>query len=220
MRLRGFATSFSDLPATLPVFPLPGVLLLPSGLLPLNIFEPRYLAMTDDALGADRLIGMIQPVAGPENATEPELYQTGCAGRITAFSETEDGRYLITLSGVARFNIRQELDSMRGYRRVVPDWAPYQNDFAPPGEIDIDRDRLLEALRGYFTTRGIKADWDAIKRMDDAKLVTTLAMICPFDPPEKQALLVAAEISERALAMMALLEMAAHPTGGTEDARH
>ena len=220
MRGRGFATSFSDLPATLPVFPLPGVLLLPAGRLPLNIFEPRYLAMTDDALAADRLIGMIQPGAGNESAAVPELYRTGCAGRITAFSETEDGRYLITLSGVARFDIGQEIDSMRGYRRVVPDWTPYEGDFTPSDAADVDRERLLHALRGYFTGNGIKADWEAIERMDDTQLVTTLAMICPFDASEKQALLIAAETMERARTMIALLEMAAHPTGGTDDARH
>ena len=224
MRAPGFTTSFSDLPATLPVFPLAGVLLLPGGRLPLNIFEPRYLAMLDDALASNRMIGMIQPSAGPglvgEQAGAPALYPTGCAGRIVQFSEAEDNRYLITLTGVARFDITQEVASMRGYRRMVPDWTAYRGDVESTGETAVDRDRLLTALRGYFTHKGIKADWDVIERTDDVRLVTMLAMICPFDASEKQALLVAREIDERAEAMIALMEMAIHPTGGTDNARH
>lgn len=220
MRARGFTTRFTDLPATLPVFPLSGVLLLPGGKLPLNIFEPRYLAMTDDALAGDRLIGMIQPANGEDGAEVPALYPTGCAGRITQFSETEDGRYLITLTGVARFDINQEIDSMRGYRRVIPDWTPYRDDLGPQEEPRIDRDRLMRALRGYFDLNGIKADWEAIERTSDGQLVTTLSMICPFDPTEKQAILVAGELPDRARTMLTLLEMAVHPAGGTDDARH
>ena len=220
--------SFSDLPATLPVFPLAGVLLLPGGRLPLNIFEPRYLAMLDDALASNRMIGMIQPSAGSkqvpqlarEQAGVPALYPTGCAGRIVEFSETEDNRYLITLTGVARFDITQEVASMRGYRRMVPDWTAYRGDVESTGEVAIDRYGLLTALRGYFTHKGIKADWDVIERTDDVRLVTMLAMICPFDASEKQALLVAGEIDERAEAMIALMEMAIHPTGGADNARH
>jgi Lon protease-like protein len=224
VRAPGFTTSFSDLPATLPVFPLAGVLLLPGGQLPLNVFEPRYLAMLDDALASNRMIGMVQPTAEPQQAVDqagvPALYPTGCAGRIVQFAEAEGNRYLITLAGVVRFDIVQEITSMRGYRRMVPDWTAYRGDVEATGEAAIDRDRLLTALRGYFTHNGIKADWDVIQRTDDVRLVTMLAMICPFDASEKQALLVAREIDERAEAMIALMEMAIHPTSGTDNARH
>ena len=220
VRARGFSTGVDDLPATLPVFPLPGVLLLPGGRLPLNIFEPRYLAMFDDALASNRLIGMIQPSAGQEHATVPELYSTGCAGRIVQFSETEDGRYLVTLLGVARFDTTTEVDSMRGYRRVIPEWTSFHGDLDTNAESGIDRDRFLTVLRGYFTGKGIKADWETIERTDDGHLVTTLAMLCPFDPTEKQALLVATSPAERAETMIALMAMAVHPADGTENARH
>jgi uncharacterized protein len=220
VRSRGFSTDLDDLPATLPVFPLPGVLLLPGGRLPLNIFEPRYLAMFDDALASNRLIGMIQPSDDQEQAMVPGLYQTGCAGRITQFAETEDGRYLVTLLGVTRFDTSREIDSMRGYRRVMPEWAPYRDDLTSGEDTGIDRDKLFEVLRGYFDGKGIKVDWKAIERMDNAQLVTTLAMLCPFNPPEKQALLVAADPRERAETMIALMEMALHPNDGTDHARH
>jgi uncharacterized protein len=220
VRTRGFSTNLGDLPATLPVFPLPGVLLLPGGRLPLNIFEPRYLAMFDDALASDRLIGMIQPGAGQEQMSVPDFYKTGCAGRIIQFSETEDGRYLITLLGTARFDLAQEVDSMRGYRRVVPSWDSYHDDIGPIGDPAIDRGHLLSALRGYFDRKDIKADWEAIERADDAQLVTTLAMLCPFDAAEKQALLVANTPRLRADTMIALMEMAVHPGDGTDNARH
>ena len=151
MAAPGFSTQFSDLPATLPVFPLGGVLLLPFGRLPLNIFETRYLIMTDDALGADRLIGVIQPTESDAGLqTKPSLYKTGCAGRITAFSETDDGRYLVTLLGICRFDIDQEIDSMRGYRRIMPDWQPYESDISPPGKLDFNKKRLIQALKDYF----------------------------------------------------------------------
>lgn len=220
MRTRGFSTGIDDLPATLPVFPLPGVLLLPGGRLPLNIFEPRYLAMFDDALAGNRLIGMIQPSAGQEQATVPDLYSTGCAGRIVQFSETEDGRYLTTLLGVARFETTSEVDSMRGYRRVIADWKPFHGDLGRQGDPEIDRDRLLASLKGYFGRNGIKADWEAIEKSDDSQLVTTLPMLCPFSPTEKQALLVAPSLGDRAETMIALMEMASHPTDGTDNARH
>ena len=143
----GFSTEFYNLPASLPVFPLGGVLLLPYGRLPLNIFEQRYLAMTDDALRSERLIGIIQPTSETESQQKtPSLYKTGCAGRITAFSETEDGRYLITLLGICRFNIEQEIDSTRGYRRVVPNWEPFRSDVEKTDKFDMDKERLMVAL--------------------------------------------------------------------------
>ena len=184
-----FSTRFEELPATLPVFPLSGVLLLPRGKLPLNIFEPRYLAMTQDALGAGRLIGMIQPRRADDPAAVPELYEVGCAGRISQFGETDDGRFLITLTGVCRFAILGELASMRGYRRAQVDWERFRDDLAPPPAIELDRDGLVERLKRYFDAQGIKADWNSIGATPDERLVTTLSMICPFEPGEKQGLL-------------------------------
>ena len=216
-----FSTEFFDLPESLPVFPLGGVLLLPYGRLPLNIFEERYLAMTDDALRSERLIGIIQPSNEAESQQKsPPLYTTGCAGRITAFSETDDGRYLVTLLGVCRFNIDQEIDSTRGYRRVVPNWGPFRADIEKPDKFDMDKERLLVALKVYFEKKTIDADWKAINNMDNIQLITTLAMICPFDATEQQALLVAENIEDRASTMISLLEMANHEEDGIKDVKH
>jgi Lon protease-like protein len=204
-------TRLDDLPAELPIFPLTGVLLLPHGRLPLNIFEPRYLAMFDDALAGSRLIGMIQPSSAKDdadNAAAPaRLYGVGCAGRITSFSETGDGRYMVALDGLARFRITQELPLRRGYRRVVPDWTPFAADLAED-DASIDRARLVELLQAYFQRQQISANWDAIGQAPDERLLTSLAMVCPFAPPEKQALLEADCLSDRARLMMALLEIA------------
>jgi len=201
-----FDPAFEDLPAEIPIFPLTGVLLLPGGKLPLNIFEPRYLNMTSTALAGDRMIGMIQPTGDNEGA-QPEVYRTGCAGRLTSFSETEDGRYLITLSGYLRFDIRQELPLRDGFRTVVPDWTPYREDLAEDDSERIDRDRMLRALKGYFAANQVDANWDAIKDTPTDRLVNALAMMCPFQPSEKQALLEAATLVDRADVMVALLEM-------------
>ncbi len=217
-----FQASPTDLPATLPIFPLAGVLLLPRGRLPLNIFEPRYLEMTRDALAGDRLIGMVQPTAEEQPGRPPPIYKTGCAGRITQFSETDDGRFLITLTGVARFAVSEEVPSARGFRRIVPSWTPYRGDLEESAGATIDRPRLLAALRGFFKLHEITADWEAIKSTADERLVTSLAMICPFSASEKQALLEAADLGERARLLIALIEMAAlhrAPDGG-EAARH
>src|SRR5260370_20590110 len=167
------------LPQILPIFPLTGVLLLPRGRLPLNIFEPRYLAMTRDALGGERLIGMVQPSDPQQDnrgggALNPPVYPTGCAGRITAFAETDDGRYLITLTGVSRFRIRDELPLLSGYRRARPDWAPFARDLDPDEAADFDRDRLVRGLRNFFTQQGLKADWEAIEKAPVQSLVTPL----------------------------------------------
>jgi Lon protease-like protein len=198
---------FEELPAVLPIFPLAGVLLLPRGHLPLNIFEPRYLAMSRDAMGGERMIGMIQPSDPSDPADNPPVYRTGCAGRISSFSEADDGRFLITLTGVARFDVTDELPLRSGYRRVAADWEPYRADLAPD-EGTIDRDRLLAALRVFFRVQGISADWDTIRQTPDERLVTSLAMICPFAPNEKQALLEASDLDQRARVMIALIEMA------------
>ena len=186
MRRRGsFDPGMGDLPDEIPVFPLPGALLLPRGHLPLNIFEPRYLAMTSDALGAPgRMIGMIQPHAAETDASPSgpvPLCRTGCAGRITAFSETDDGRFLITLTGVARFHADEELaPAPGGYRRIAPDFAPFLGDLNAPGAIGIDRERLRTVLATYFDLNRIRACWDTISDTDDETLVTSLAMACAF----------------------------------------
>jgi hypothetical protein len=214
----------SDLPRALPIFPLLGVLLLPRGRLPLNIFEKRYLAMFDDALGGDRLIGMIQPSDARANDPSPALFSVGCAGRITSFSESGDGRYLVALDGVARFKITEELPPHRGYRRVTPDWSPFGADLEEGnGGIDrgtVDRHRLIELLQAYFRQQSLSANWDAIGQAPDERLVTSLAMICPFQPPEKQALLEAGCLSERARLMMSLLEIAIAGDGDDDLPRH
>jgi Lon protease-like protein len=204
----GLRIDAADLPATLPIFPLAGVLLLPRGRLPLNIFEPRYLAMTRDALGGDRLIGMVQPTEEERRGTVPAIYRTGCAGRITQFSETDDGRFLITLTGIARFAVSEEVAMLRGYRRVLADWQPFHGDLDDDGDAPIDRARLAAALEGFFKLHDITADWDAIASTPDERLVTSLAMICPFAPNEKQALLEAPDLAERARLLTALVEMA------------
>ncbi|MBL6081514.1 LON peptidase substrate-binding domain-containing protein [Belnapia sp. T18] len=201
------------LPAEIAVFPLSGALLLPEGRLPLNIFEPRYLAMTEDSLAAGRMFGMIQPdPAAPRGETGPGLYRIGCLGRLTSFAETEDGRFLITLTGVTRFRIAGELEMRHGYRRVRADYAAFRADLVPATPLALDRAALLAALRPFFKARGIDANWEAVEQTEDGELVTTLAMICPFEVPEKQALLEAATPADRAAMLIALLQMGAHGT--------
>ena len=223
-----FDPSFEDLPDILSIFPLAGVLLLPGGTLPLNIFEPRYLSMTTDALKtADRMIGMVQPTgAGPAEASGasgrrgPEVYPTGCAGRLVSFTETDDGRYLINLAGVARFRIREELPLLHGYRRVRPDFSDYADDLEPALPPSIDRAGLTGALEHYFKAQGIEPDWSTIEKMEDRDLVTFLAMGCPFDPSEKQALLEADGPEECSQVLLTLLQMAAGRDLGGEGTRH
>jgi hypothetical protein len=199
-----------SLPDIIPIFPLTGVLLLPRGKLPLNIFEPRYLAMTRDALGGERLIGMIQPSDPQEGGMNPAVYPIGCAGRITSFSETDDGRYLITLTGVSRFRIREELPLLSGYRRVVPEWGGFGADLEP-AEAGFDREGLVRELKTYFAQRQIEADWSLIDKTPAEHLVSSIAMLCPFAPNEKQALLEAATLDARAELLTALVGMAAIP---------
>lgn len=199
-----------DLPAEFAVFPLPGALLLPHGKLPLNIFEPRYLAMVEDSLAAGRMFGMIQPDPHvPEGKSGPGLFRIGCLGRLSSFSETDDGRFLITLTGLARFTVAQELEMRRGYRRVQGDFSRFLADLDPsPQPLGVEREPLLTALRSYFAARSIDANWDAIRRMPDEGLVVTLSMVCPFEPVEKQALL-EADDADRGATLLALLQMGA-----------
>jgi Lon protease-like protein len=207
------------LPETFPVFPLGEALLLPGGNLPLNIFEPRYLAMVEDALGAGRMFGMVQPdkrLAHGENG--PGLYRIGCLGRISSFNETEDGRYLITLTGLIRFTIIEEIEGRRGYRRVRAALGAFAPDLLaanPP--LPFERTVLLEALRRYFAHAGVEANWEAIATLTDPVLVTSLCMACPFGVEEKQALLEASTDAERAQALLALLEIDAFDPGYDDD---
>ena len=208
-----FDHDFADLPRILPIFPLPSVLLLPGGQLPLNVFEPRYLALVRDALASDRLIGMIQPCESAADVGAAKVYGTGCAGRITAFSETPDGRYVITLTGVIRFDCKGELPKIDGYRRVISDYSRFRGDLAEDDSA-IDRDRLLAALRPYFDATGIEVDWAAIKESGDEPLVTSLAMICPFEGAEKQVLLESMTLRERVEALTAIIQLATYRAPG------
>lgn len=209
-----YAPTLNDMPVSIPVFPLSEVVLLPGGRLPLNIFEPRYLAMIEDAIGCDRTIGMIQPVDDARTCLKPKLYQTGCAGRICQFEETGDGRYLIALRGICRFSVVEELDEVNGYRRVRADWSGFGGDLSPAADCGkLDRGRLLSSLRGYFACQGIDADWEAVNEAPDERLVNCLAMICPFGTSEKQALLEAPDLAARAQVLTTLVEMAALSQG-------
>ncbi len=210
-----FDPDFATLPPVLPIFPLPGALLLPGGQLPLNIFEPRYVAMVRDALAGERLIGMIQPNEEARDIGAAKVYGTGCAGRITAFSETEDGRYVITLTGLIRFDVARELPPLNEYRRVVPDFARFRRDLEEDtGEVD--RQGFLAVLNGYLEATGIEGNWEAIEDAETESLVTSLAMMCPFGPPEKQALLEALTLPERIETMSTIMEMAMRaPAGDT-----
>jgi len=209
--MASFHPQAQDLPTEFAVFPLAGALLLPRGRLPLRIFEPRYLAMVEDSLGAGRMFGMIQPdPQQPDGANGPGLYRIGCLGRLSSFSETDEGHYLITLTGLARFSVLAELPMVRGYRRVRGDFSAYVGDLdLSPRAIGADREAILAALRGYFARRQFEASWDAIRRIPNDGLVTTLAMICPFEPAEKQVLLEASTDADRAATLIALLQMGA-----------
>ena len=198
-----------DLPAVIPVFPLTGALLLPRGQMPLNIFEPRYLAMIDDALrSGQRLIGMIQPDSAAESDEQPNLYKVGCVGRITQFAESGDGRYLIQLTGVARFRIEEELTVATPYRQCRVSYAPFADDFTPrKGEDEVDRKALLHALTDFLKANNLKADWDGIENAPNEALVNALAMMSPYGTAEKQALLEAPDLKTRAEILVAITEM-------------
>ena len=205
-----------SLPGRFPIFPLTGALLLPGGNLPLNIFEPRYLQMVRDAMQTDRVIGMIQPSGEPDPDGRPPIYTTGCAGRINNFRETEDGRFLITLTGIARFDVAEELSVTTPYRQVVADFDRWRHDLQPEPPTDALRGELLVALKGFFELHEITADWSSIETAPLAGLVTSLAMICPFEPNEKQAVLEAKDMNAQASLLTALMQMAAPPGGMAE----
>ena len=198
-----------DLPAAVPVFPLAGALLLPRGQMPLNIFEPRYLAMVDDAL-ADRrrLIGMVQPDAHSASDAKPKLYGVGCVGRITQLAESGDGRYLLELTGVCRFRIEEELSVLTPYRQCRVSYAPYADDFvARKGEEAVDRKALLEALAAFLKANKLKADWEGIENAPNEALVNALAMMSPYGAAEKQAMLEAPDLKTRAEILVAITEI-------------
>lgn len=202
--------SAEDVPDVIPLFPLAGALLLPGGQLPLNIFEPRYVAMMDAALAGHRLIGMIQPAPeASEAASRPPLCGVGCAGRITQFAETGDGRYLLTLYGVSRFRILEEIDAGSPYRRARISLEGFP-DLAEPrkGEGDVDRTALLRTFRDYLEANGMEADWDSVNRASTAGLVTALAMMSPWGPSEKQALLESSDHAARAKMLIGIAELA------------
>ena len=208
-----------EMPGVIPVFPLPGALLLPRGQMPLNIFEPRYLAMVDDALRTGhRLIGMIQPdPAHPGPESKPNLYSVGCVGRITQIAETGDGRYLLQLTGIARFRVEEELAADTAYRQCRVSYQPFIDDFiARKGEDEVDRASLLHALSDFLKANNLKADWEGIENAPNEALVNALAMMSPYGAAEKQALLEAPDLKTRAQILVAVteIELAKKTSGG------
>lgn len=206
-------SGFDDLPRDIPVFPLPRVILLPRAQLPLNIFEPRYLAMTDAVLTTHRMIGMVQL---RRDGKDGALYRTGCAGRIVSFNETEDGRYLVTLKGVCRFDLPEDpVPVAGGYLQARPDWSPYRGDFTPDTTTDICRDTLVSSLGVYFRQMGMSCDqWEQIRQIGCEQLVATLGVVCPFDTAEKQALLEAKTLKDRAKILQGVLDNAVRESCG------
>ena len=196
----------SDLPEQIAIFPLPGAILFPRWTLSLNIFEPRYLNMLDDVMAGERMLGMVQTAGGSK--AHPNLARVGCAGRVTSYSETDDGRYLITLTGVCRYGVREIPRVPTPYRQARPDWEAFASDLAPPTLGDLlSRDSLVTALKEYVTRNELSADWSAVADAPLETLVNALSAGCPFGTQEKQALLEAPTLQERAEVLMALLEM-------------
>lgn len=195
-----------DLPQTLALFPLAGAILLPRGVMALNVFEPRYLNMVDDALGGERLIGMIQPAGGEDVEAHPRLADVGTVGRVTAFNETDDGRYLITLTGICRFDLEQELEAGSPYRQAIVSYEAFAADLTASHGRSIDRAGLIASLRTYAALHGFEVDWGSVEEAPTETIVNVAAQICPFDSGAKQALLEALTLEERANTLLALLE--------------
>ncbi len=193
----------------LPVFPLTGAMMLPRARLPLNIFEPRYLAMIDGALITDRFVGMVQPRPSQPGTDYPPLFDIGCAGRLTQFAETGDGRYLVTLTGICRYRIKRELSVQSLYRQVEADYSEFEDDLFPDdSELPFERDSLIDSLRTYFNRFGQQVDWDALRAAPAEAMVGSLTAVCPFRAEEKQALLEAPTLQARAEMLVGLVEMA------------
>ncbi|MDE0983996.1 MAG: LON peptidase substrate-binding domain-containing protein [Yoonia sp.] len=199
-------TKIIDLPDTIPVFPLSGALLLPRTRLPLNLFEPRYLQMLDDVLKTDhRLIGMVQSYDGPDGVNK--LHSIGCAGRVTAFSETDDGRYMITLAGASRFRLIGEVDGFVPYRRARVNWQGFERDLGGVESDDtFDRQKFIDALGRFFEDQGLQTDWESLREAEDELLINSLSMLCPFEPEDKQALLEAPSLTTRRETLTTLIE--------------
>lgn len=202
--------SAKDLPDTIPLFPLPGALLLPRARLPLHIFEPRYLAMLDDTLRTNhRLIGMVQPREVPGDSNEKRLHSIGCAGRVSGFSETEDGRYMVTLNGISRFRITSEQPGFSPYVRADVSWTGFERDLGlTESDPDFDREMFLNKLDRFFAEKELSTDWESLKEADDELLINSLSMLCPFEVEDKQALLEAPSLSTRRETLVTLMEFA------------
>lgn len=215
-----FMPRFADLPAELPIFPLAGAVAMPGIQLPLNIYEQQYLNMIQDVLATDHLIGMIQPLSGPEEVEVPPLHRVGCAGRVTSYSETNDGRVVIVLTGVCRFEVQGELEETRGYRRVRAVWSRFANDFLPEGGHLVNRDRFLASLRTYVRPRGVEIPWDDLKGMEDVDLINLLTAHLPLPPEDKQALIETVDLADRAELMRGLMDMASASSVEGVEQRH
>jgi Lon protease-like protein len=215
-----FFPKFTDLPDELPIFPLPGALVMPGVQLPLNIFEPRYLNMVEDALAASHLIGMIQPIGESSSAETSGIHRVGCAGRITSYSETNDGRIVMVLTGVCRFEVRSELDVRRGYRRVNPSWDRFTGDYHENESRLSDREAFLNSLRAYTSLRGVEIPWDDVRAMQDADLVNLLCAHLPLGPDDKQALIETLDLRDRAELMRGLMDMSSASSVETAEHRH
>jgi len=195
-----------DLPQVIPLFPLNGAILMPRAVIALNVFEPRYLNLVDDALSGERLIGMIQPAAGEEAESKPDLAHVGAAGRITGFSETDDGRYLITLTGVCRFTLGREVEAGTPYRQALVSYDDFADDLSAALGHGIDREGLLRSLKTYAALHGFDVDWNSVERAPTETIINVAAQVCPFDSMAKQALLESVTLEERARTLIALLE--------------
>lgn len=203
-----FFPKFSDLPEEIPIFPLAGAVVMPGVQLPLNIFEPRYLQMVKDVLATDHLIGMIQPTTDSDRDRNPPIQRVGCAGRITSYSETSDGRIVLVLTGICRFQVSEELSDRDGYRRVRPDWERFTRDFHEQESKLADRDEFITSLRAFCGLRNVEVPWDDIDKMSDNDLINLLCAHLPLASADKQALVETVDLAERAYLMRGLMDMA------------
>lgn len=215
-----FLPKLADLPPELPIFPLSGAVVMPGVQLPLNIFEPRYINMVSDALADCHLIGMIQPTSETALDEVPEIHRIGCGGRITSYSETVDGRIVLVLTGVCRFQVRAELEGRNGYRRVAVDWERFAADCYDQSQAIGDRNGFLSSLKAYCTLRGVEVPWDDVKKMPDGDLVNLLCAHLPLSPEDKQALVETIPTDERASLMRGLMDMACVASMDVNEHRH
>lgn len=215
-----FLPQFADLPREIPIFPLAGAVVMPGVQLPLNVFEPRYLNMVNDALAGDRLVGMIQPTSEALQDEVPQIHRIGCAGRITSYSETSDGRIVLVLTGICRFQVREELPERRGYRRVSADWERFAADAHDEAQSIADRPGFLTSLKAFCTLRGVEIPWDDVEKMADGDLINLLCAHLPLSPEDKQALIETIPAAERAGLMRGLMDMASAASMGATEQRH